>query len=390
MTATTISYPPETQINASLTASLETGDIRLIDKLAAPWARLCKESNAEIFLTPEWIRCYLQAFEPKTRLVVISVWEGERLLAILPLTHKWIWYHGIRLLELKGAANAHSVMFDVLRAPGPAGEAGVAAIWHCIRDFDEWHVLQLPYFPESGSSQQVLSSAEIDGYATLTDIWADGPYMSLQRDNNSQVDIFHGTTRKFRQELRRRARSLDAEIGATRQLTRVTSNECDILTDFFKLEAAGWKGRVGTAINSSAETLLFYRDIARLSAQRGAFSLYMLHAGTKLIAANFSVQTGQVLHIMKGAYDESLSRWGPGHLLTAGVLDDCVIRGIGQVSFGGKDESYKKCWMTATKRSLNGFVFNRQLRSQITFWERSQLFPALRRMQMPMKRYLGA
>lgn len=385
MTAATTSYSLQTRTTAAITASLQTGDIHLIDELAIPWERLCEESGAEIFLTPQWIRCYLQAFEPETKLVVISVWAGERLLAILPLTHKWIWFRGIRLLELKGAANAHSVNFDVLRVPGPAGDAAVIAIWQCIRRFRRWHVLQLPYFPEGGASQEVLNCAAEDGFATFTDVWADSPYVPLQPDSTGIVNIYRGTSRHFRHELRRFARLLESHGDATASFESVSYPQPQLLKEFFALEAAGWKGQRQTAIGSTPQTALFYREIVRFAAQKRIFRLYTLNLEGRMIAGCFGVDGIRTFHGMKLTHDEALRRCAPGHLLTQEMLKDCAARGLTEVSLGGKADEYKKHWTSNVHRNLNGFIFNRSFRSSIVHYEKRALFPELRKWQTRTK-----
>jgi CelD/BcsL family acetyltransferase involved in cellulose biosynthesis len=389
MTATTISYPPETQINASLTASLETGDIRLIDKLAAPWARLCKESNAEIFLTPEWIRCYLQAFEPRTRLVVISVWEGERLLAILPLTRKWIWYHGIRLLELKGAANTHAVEFDLLRLPGPIGEAAVTEVWRCLLNFPDWHILQFPYSSSQSASQEILRCAAKDGFPTLADVCADNPVLDLQSGPHGHPDPYVGTDRRFRHELRRQNRKLEARIGAPPSFRRQTEVDYEQLERFFALEAASWKGREGTAIQCSVDTLSYYRQMARVAEHKQAFSFYSLECQGRMLAASIGIEASDRYYALKMAYAQEIRNCGPGQLLISRVLEDLAQRRFRRIFFGGKMDPFKQEWTTTTEPQVNGLIFSKVARARFVYRERAQIFPAIRQLQKRLQKRLG-
>jgi CelD/BcsL family acetyltransferase involved in cellulose biosynthesis len=361
------------------TSDVAVGGKELLDQFKEPWHRLCHESGADIFLTPEWIGAYLNAFEPDTEVVVFTVSAGERLLAILPLTRKWIWFRGIRLRELKGAANVHSVAFDVLRVPGPEGEEAVAAIWGQIRRFPGWHVLHLPSFREGGASQALLDCAARDGYATLTDVFADSPFVPLNKTKNGQVDVTAGASRHFRHELRRWRRKMETEIEDRATFVRHTNAEPQMLGRFFRLEAAGWKGEGGTAIQCSPETLRFYGTVAEIAAMQGRFALHSLEIGNRFVAGCFGVETSNVFHGLKLAYDEDFRRYGLGHLLAQSLLEDCAARGMGEVSLGGKSDDYKRHWTREFHRNLNGFVFSHDLRSQIAHYERSKLFPTLRR-----------
>jgi len=377
-TCTVLPVEEEVEEVKVATAAVAVGGTELLDGFAEPWRRLCHEADAGMFLTPEWIGVYLRAFEADTEVVIFTVSAGERLLAILPLTRKWIWFRGMRLRELKGAANVHSVAFDVLRVPGPEGEDAVAAIWSEIRRFRGWHVLHLPSFPEGGASQALLDCAARDGYVTMTDVFADSPFVPLQPGKDGRVDVLSGGSRHFRHELRRWRRQLE-EQGRDFTFVRQTSAEPEMLERFFELEAAGWKGEEGTAIRCSRETLRYYRDAARVAAAQGGFALHTLEDNGQMVAGCFGAETQNVFHGMKLAYDENLRRYGLGHLLTQSLLEDCAARGIAEVSLGGKFDDYKRRWTREYRRNLNGFVFSHALRSQIVHYERSKLFPVLRR-----------
>jgi len=200
----------------------------------------------------------LQAFEPDAEVVVLAVMQDQRLLAVLPLTRKRIWFHGIQLSELRGAANFHSVTFDLLRVPGPQGDAAIAQIWQRIRAMRDWHVLELPSVPQEGGAHELLQQAARDGFATLTDVFADSPVLHVKTRSDGRPDPVAETNSRFRHELRRAARRLQSELGAPPELCRIAQPESEALKRFYELEASGWKGSNGTAIQSCSDTLHYY------------------------------------------------------------------------------------------------------------------------------------
>jgi CelD/BcsL family acetyltransferase involved in cellulose biosynthesis len=365
--------------DSSMQPELRVGGVQLLDELADPWNRLCREAKAEPFLSPEWIRCYLQAFEPDTEIIVIAVLSGARMLAVLPLTRKRIWYRGLPLIELKGAANAHSVWFDILCIPGPDGEDALQRIWSYLRDLPGWHVLQLPYTPENGVATEFRALSERDGFLTVLDKCDESPFVPLSPGTNEKVNILAGTTSHFRQHLRRFGRLLENELGVKPKYVRRTVINEEALGEFFRLEGAGWKGRNATSILAGAATQQFYSRIARLNIHGVSVSLSSLSVNDRRIAACFGVESGQVFHILKAAHDETLRRCGPGHLFTEALLKDCAYRGLREMSFGGKAEEYKMHWTANVRRTFNIFMFKRSLLARVAFFERRHLFPVLRR-----------
>lgn len=129
----------------------------------------------------------------------------------------------------------------------------------------------------------------------------------------------------FRKELRRKENRLD-KIG------KVKFESCPLgqvkpewLAEFLALEAQGWKGESGTALNSKAEDLNFISQIFKEGIEKKRISTASLRVDGKLIAASFmlhcSPPAAGLDHAKKTAfafkitYDESLARMSPAMLL---------------------------------------------------------------------------
>lgn len=89
-----------------------------------------------------------------------------------------------------------------------------------------------------------------------------------------------------------------------------------VLDEMFALEAAGWKGRAGSAILDDPAEELFYRQLARAAAERGALRILLLREGERLLAYDFALKTGETMMALKIAYDEAVGRLPLGHMLT--------------------------------------------------------------------------
>jgi CelD/BcsL family acetyltransferase involved in cellulose biosynthesis len=199
----------------------------------------------------------------------------------------------------------------------------------------------------------------------------------MRQDGNARWTWLSGTSRHFRLALRRKARLLEAEAGETPKLIRRTELDQKLLQDFFVLEAAGWKGREGSAIQCAAETRAFYNHIAREASARGYFCLHSLELKGTMIAGSFGVSTTDCFYPMKMAYDEALRRSGPGQLMINGILQDCAQRGIPEVFFGGGNDRYKTSWTQETLPHFNGWIFNRSFPAQIAYQFKTRLLASM-------------
>jgi CelD/BcsL family acetyltransferase involved in cellulose biosynthesis len=357
---------------------VRVGGVELLEVLGEAWNRLCQDAGAEPFLSPEWIRCYLRAFEPNSEVIVIAVLIGERMLAVLPLTRKRVWYRGIPLIELKGAANAHSVWFDILRAPGPDGDQGLSIIWDYLRNLTGWHVLEFPYVPEQGAARQLLQQAAEAGFETLIDPCAECPVVNLHVGVDGRLDPFATTSTRFRHELRRSLRRLAEELGTEPKLTCWRKPDTAVLQRFYDLEAAGWKGSAGTAIQNSQDTATYYREIIQLSEKNGHFFFHRFELRDRMLAACLGLRVGRSFYGLKMAYDESLRAYSPGQLMLRGIIEECAQASVSRIVLGGKLDTYKKRWTSETEPLVSALVYRTAVRSRVAFFGRSRLFPAMR------------
>ena len=195
----------------------------------------------------------------------------------------------------------------------------------------------LPWVPADGPLAAALSDA------VKRPIPYDGWNRATVR--RSGEDPLGGRVKgKHRRDFRRLARGLEEDLGAPLELVD-RSAESAAVDAFLRLEAAGWKGREGTAIASVPAHAEFVREAATRFAARGALRLLFLEGGDRIAAARLSLRAGGVDYCFKVAYDEELARFSPGRELELRLLDRI-----------GEEESL--AWMDSCTASDNE-LFNR-------------------------------
>lgn len=140
-------------------------------------------------------------------------------------------------------------------------------------------------------------------------------------------------------ELRRQARRL-ADRGTVAEISTVSGLPPGAaIAAFLALEAAGWKGRRGTAMAGNAESRSFFCEaLSGLLAAQGA-RIDLLTLDGRPIAGAVTLIAGSRAWYWKTAYDESLARFSPGALLSQrlgaslmadgriGFVDSCAVPG---------------------------------------------------------------
>lgn len=106
------------------------------------------------------------------------------------------------------------------------------------------------------------------------------------------------------------------ELGVlTVEQLQADGNVSDWLDEFLRLEADGWKGRVGTALNESDSDREFTRRMLENSFRSGKLMMLALKLDGRTIAIKCNVISGRFGFAWKIAYDESLYKYSPGCVL---------------------------------------------------------------------------
>jgi hypothetical protein len=120
----------------------------------------------------------------------------------------------------------------------------------------------------------------------------------------------------------------------------------DLMEVFLALEAAGWKGRRGTAILMQTRDCAYVRTLTRALSQTGQVAVHVLQAGAGVAAAGLVLGSGSQRWFLKIAHDEALQPCSPGAVLSdavgrmlqedeaASFIDSCAAPGhamIGRV-----------------------------------------------------------
>ena len=175
--------------------------------LEAEWNALAASAKAPVFLRHEFILAWLDNFAPIKAWRVCTVRDGGGVLVgVLPLVEQRTQLYGVPVLELSGAANAHSCRFDVLCMPGAEREVAAALEgWIATGRHD---VLRLPDVPEHGAARVLYELAAARGAPVGSWPSLDSPYFHIPRTWEA---MDRSLDARFRANLRRRRRKLASQ-----------------------------------------------------------------------------------------------------------------------------------------------------------------------------------
>jgi CelD/BcsL family acetyltransferase involved in cellulose biosynthesis len=205
--------------------------------------------------------------------------------------------------------------------------AAVMSAWldHLASRPDLPQLLLLPYLPVAGPLAEAFAAALARRSGKCISL--SGHQRALLAPAGTRAHYLdHAVGAKKRKELRRQRKRL-AEAGTLKSSsTREPAAMTAALGDFLALEAAGWKGRAGTAARADERIRTFMENTVTGLARDGKARIDRLLAGDRPIAAIVTLHSGSAAWCWKIAYDEGYARFSPGvqllHEVTQALLDD--------------------------------------------------------------------
>lgn len=276
--------------------------------LLAEWAALAGRSAGDnVFFDPEFAVPAIRLLgegdvaiatvaTSSGRLAALTLFTRARLGHIAPAIR--LWSHGYAPLGLP-LVDARAV------------EDALAALVDGLAPADSGLSLVVPDLPLDSAVAAALALIADRGGRPLA-LLDDHRRAMLERPGAGAVDLRAALPARRRKELGRQMRRM-AELGAV-SVETATESDCvrARFEEFLALEGAGWKGRRGTALASSAEVAEFAREVVRNRAAAGAMRIDAIRVGAHAVAMVVSLVAGGTAWTWKIAYDEAYAHFSPG------------------------------------------------------------------------------
>jgi CelD/BcsL family acetyltransferase involved in cellulose biosynthesis len=334
--------PPKYRVPNMSTSAEWVSDRERFAALAASWETLVKGWGTPFDRHP-WFAAWWDAFAARRKLRICALWDEGELVAILPLCR--------RGRALEPMANVHSPFFRPLARDETALRTLLAEVFREARGG-----LVLPAVPVDDPSFQALREAA----APARWMWID------EATHTSPIVEIDGSYEAYRERMRsrwssaeRKARKMRREYRARFELVAPPTNLEAQLRRGFAVEASGWKGRAGTAIESSAETLTFYRSVAAAFERTGELRLSEISLDGRTVAFDLSLLSDGRLYLLKTGYDEAYGWLSPGLVLQQEVVETCFGLGLDAYELLGDEADWKRRFATASRAHRDARAYER-------------------------------
>jgi len=307
-----------------------------LGEIDADWIDLLTRAHeSNVFMDPAILRCL------DAGCITLLAWQGQRLMGL--------WAFARSRLGPLGALHSPAFAHAYLGTPvvdRVSAEAALAAMLDYIagaRDLPK--LIRFDPIRLHGPTMQALS-ALLEARGTGPRVLGETPRPILASNLDGKQYFEAALSSSSRKKLRQHRRRLE-ERGALENVVSAAPGEVRrAFEDFLALEAAGWKGRSGTALLCHEADANFARAMVAALAERGRASIHGLYQGGKPVAAQVVLRAGPAAFTWKTAYDEALGDYSPGMLLlenyTTAFLADQSIAMVDSCAFD--DTGFMSVW----------------------------------------------
>lgn len=250
------------------------------------------------------------------RIALVMAEDGGTLYGCMPVKPSVRW-SPISVPTMTTDVRRMTYLGTPLVDPSRGGQAVVAMLEALVaaRRPASVRLAELRWLHAGPVDQLVREALDTLGLAVASTEFFDRPFVS-RRDDRAYTSF----NSKYRSVLKRRWRQMGTELGGELELRERGSEPgaVELLTD---LEARGYKGRDGIALNAGAGETGHFLAMASAFAAQGRLQVLSLEAAGRVAAMQMSVRGAEGLFALKIAYDEELARFGPGTALQIGSID---------------------------------------------------------------------
>lgn len=310
--------------------------------LAPRWDELAS-GDPTPYSASDWLLPWLDAFAGRRRAVLCTVWRGAELVAGLPLLRAGAG-------RLATPTNDHTPVFRPVFRDADA----LATLLAAVVDGAGGGALRVGALDaDDTTATALLSAAQGRERRTLVEPQHVSPYVDLTVGE----DAYRQAMRKRLADQERRRRRLHRDHTVRVLAVERPAGLERHLEQGFRLEAAGWKGRAGSAILSSPVTAAFYRDLARRQDRLGQLRVSALWVDGELAAFDLALVAGGRYHLLKTTYDEQRRHLGTGMILRLEVVERCFALRLDRHEFLGPDMAWKRVFANGARRHCAVNVF---------------------------------
>lgn len=304
-----------------------------LDSLACAWGRMPLAEGVTPMQQHIWHLSCAETLLGRSRLAVVVVEGDTGIRALAPLMRSTVFPHGYEQLGVRTLHEPSNLLYT--------DDSALNVLLEALSRIGNPLILG-----RVGAHTPILAATRRAFAGRGIVVTRDGgglPYINLEGSGGDAEPLLSS---RLRSDLRRARRKADAAGRVTFEIHLPTSvrDFLSLFEEALEVEAAGWKGRLGSALATDTTRREFFRRYGSRATDRGILRLAFMRIDSKPVAMQFAIQTGGSFWLFKIGYDEAFSECSPGMLLILETLRFAEQQGLSSYEFLGRSEPWTKRW----------------------------------------------
>jgi CelD/BcsL family acetyltransferase involved in cellulose biosynthesis len=345
-------------------------------ELAPEWSRLLERSaQPSPFLSHDWFACCWLASAPETRPEVLVVEEAGRAVAMVPLRRWRERIRGLPLVCIGFLESPDTAIADIV-TDGDHAKIMAAVLQH-LRGRRDWDVVRLRKLPASSPTVGAVKRGVAGRFAWRGAGTLLSPYVAIDRP---WTEFWNSASPRFKKTVRNVHNKLARAGKVSIEQHRVLDADAHLLDEAINVSRRSWKAERGVAIATMRHMPEFFGELSRRASARGWLSLWFLRLNDLVIATEFQLQAGGVVHALRADYDVTYGTLSPGAALHAAIVKALFERGdVIEYDMGPGLNDYKMRWATGTRETVQLDIYATHTRARIAALLERVVMPAASR-----------
>ena len=348
-------------------------------ELAGQWDSLASGAGPlSPALSHDWFSSWIDAFGLDTRLSVVTLFDGDTLVAAAPVWAGRGAYRGIPCAQLRFLSNRHAPRCAFLARDGRR-DLGRLVIRETL-GLPDWDLVVLENVPHGSLLFELApDEASSGGFLFLARETMSSPLLRME---GAWKEFFDSRPRNLRRSLHNKENRISA--AGTVDVEHITDagSAAALMDTLFRIGGASWKAPRGRAIGSDPESRRFYSLLAERFGSRGEVSVWLMRLNGEPVAFEFHITRGKRVQALRAEFDERHRDLGVGSVLDKEIITRLFDLGFEEYDMGGEADFYKLRWTAETTRHSELLFFRSSGRGRLLHAVESRLVE-------PAKKALG-
>ncbi|WP_192356381.1 GNAT family N-acetyltransferase [Mesorhizobium mediterraneum] len=329
-------------IDASSAERLEV--VRSADRLAAieaDWMHLWHRTDGLIFQSHAWISAWWSTVADRDQraLRIGLVWNGDRLVAVVPLTIGK--RKGLRFLEW--AASSYTDYGDILVAP-ECSLSALQDVWAQICDAGGFDIAFLNHLLP-GAAVRKIFTPDTSGGIRLRPNHREEVSYRVAGQWQSGAAWFAEQSKKTRQNYRRGVKTLE-EAGEMKFRLLAPDEPLQPVLDRLSALKRRWLAERKRESQLFEEGAPVLAALVEALARAGVLHIFVLECGGAMVAVSINFVQHHTMMAFVTTFDPDFSQASPGMVLMMDYIQWSIDHGLGTVDFLCGAESFKHKFAT--------------------------------------------